>query len=247
MERANGVEVAAKARPKNKMRDGLPPLPLYMSDLPIDKRGYPVPAFVATIKGEPDHRVAKAGWLVRCIKEKRCWLCGNEIAQGRERFSFVIGPMCVINQVSAEPPSHFVCASYAVRACPFMVRPAAERRDANLPGDATPPGGIMIPRNPGVMAVTMTRSYSAVRTTQGGSGSGGIILRLGPIDAVFWWREGRMANRQEVLDSINSGLPTLVEYARKEGREAEEELQAMTSDAMRWLPRENAPPLFATQ
>jgi hypothetical protein len=49
-----------------------------------------------------------------------------------------------------------------------------------------------------------------------------------------WYRQGRIATRREVLDSIESGLPILREASAQDGSEAM--LEAWTKRAMRLLP-----------
>jgi hypothetical protein len=41
----------------------------------------------------------------------------------------------------------------------------------------------------------------------------GLLFEIGKPEQWFWYREGRSATREEVLESINSGLPFLRETA----------------------------------
>lgn len=94
-------------------------LPPRIAKLPTDERGYPVPYFVEWIDGKPDFRVMSSKNLARAVKYRRCWICGEELG----RFlCFTIGPMCGVNRISSEPPSHYDCARFAVSACPFLTR-----------------------------------------------------------------------------------------------------------------------------
>src|SRR5215467_3774641 len=101
------------------LKSSLPPLPKRMLALPIDGRGYPVPWFVAWIRGEPDFRVIKPGGAEIAYHRNLCWLCGQRLGTYK---TFVIGPMCTLNRVSAEPPSHRDCAEFAAKACPFLTQ-----------------------------------------------------------------------------------------------------------------------------
>lgn len=211
-----------------------------MKHLPTNKAGYVVPWFVAWIDGEPDFRVIRSGGIAEAYNNELCWLCG----QKRGRYgAFVIGPMCAVNRVSAEPPSHRECATYAARVCPFLSNPNMHRRERGIPEDKVDPAGMAILRNPGVALVWVAR---------GGRGAGawrpfsvpsqvpganpGVLFDVGdPVD-VEWWAEGRSATRAEVEESIRTGLPTLVEKAGEEGPEAVKELAAMASRAMKLLP-----------
>lgn len=204
--------------------------------LPKDHLGRPVPWFVAFIDGQPDFRVVGPGKLRDALRLDLCWVCGVAF-QRREERAFLIGPMCVVNRVSAEPPSHLGCATWSARNCPFLVTPNMVRRDRHLPGDAVSPAGIMIRRNPGasVVWVTACRGWKAEREGPG------YLFRLGPARRALWFAEGRDATRAEVLASIGSGLPILREAAESEGPEAVAELDRMHAAALAHVPAEAAP------
>jgi len=177
-------------------------IPERMKKLPVDERGFPVPYFVSWIDGKPEFRVMDPGAFARCIKERACWLCGETLGAN---MAFVLGPMCAVNKVNSEPPSHLDCALYAARACPFLSRPHAKRRELDLPGTAgyQHAAGLPILRNPGAVAVWVTKSYEVVKVDNG------ILFDVGPPLHVFWYCEGRTARRAEVIASIDSGLPIL--------------------------------------
>lgn len=205
------------------LRKQLPPLPARFSALPLDERGYPVPRFVAWVDGKPDHRIVDPRWAPICVNEKRCWLCGEKLGS---YMVFVIGPMCAVNRVSGEPPCHRECAEFAAKACPFLTRPKAHRREANLP-DGVTVNEAMIPRNPGVTLLWVTKSYSLIK---------GPLFRIGEATEAIWLCEGRSASREEVLHSFTTGLPTLFEIAKSEGAQSLRDLEACRIDAMRFLP-----------
>jgi len=191
-------------------RDGLPPRPPRMLKLPLNDKGYPVPWFVEWIDGKPEFRVMSAAKRVRAVKQRLCWLCGEPLG----RFvTFVAGPMCGVNRTSAEPPCHHDCATYAAIACPFMTLPKAQRREANLPeGGRTEMGAI--PRNPGVAMLWtcedtgMAKGVQPFRTPDGGW-----LIRMGEPHKIEWYAEGRPATREEVEESVTSGLPLLQKVA----------------------------------
>lgn len=209
------------------LRPGLPPLPERMRSLPVDDRGYPVPWFVTWVDGKPEFRVADGRQWAHAVNFKCCWLCGQKLgAIG----VFAIGPMCSINRVSSEPPSHRDCAEFAVRACPFLSRPEMRRRERGLPED-TGTAGVMCKRNPGVTLLWATRGWRPV-----GDGRGRALLVLGRPLWTTWWAEGRAATRAEVQASIDSGYPQLEELARQDGAGALRMLEARRSAAMALLP-----------
>jgi hypothetical protein len=205
------------------IRKDLPPLPARMQHLRIDDRGYPVPWFVAWIDGKPDFRVADGDKLRRALSDRSCWLCGERVGK---KATFVIGPMCAVNRTTAEPPCHLECAQYAASACPFLRLPKAKRNESNLPDVANLPAGEMIKRNPGVTLLWTTDKYTCRQYPNG------ILFRLHeePL-SVEWYAQGRLATRQEVMDSIDSGLPILQEHCADAA-----ELEALTVSYSRTMP-----------
>lgn len=210
-------------------RDGLPDdMPPGIAALPVD-RGYPVPAFVADVKGKPDFRVVKPGFIEKCAREARCWICGQPFLLGSV-VAFVAGPMCGVNRNSAEPPSHITCADWAARACPFLARPHAKRREGGLPAEGKmAPGAIM--RNPGVAMVWIT-SNPTMRPGPGGH----LYFGLGHPVEVRWYREGREATYAEVMESVESGLPNLARAC--ETQQDRQALQRALVAFLHHLPRD---------
>lgn len=208
---------------KHKLREDLPPLPDRIAALPVAENGYPVPWFVAWDKGKPVFPAADGEKLRRAVKEKLCWVCGEPLTV---RKAFVIGPMCAVNRISAEPPCHVECAVFSVRACPFLTRPHAKRREVE---GSRPPAGIMIYRNPGASAVWETVNHLVEHL-----GRGKVLFKIGDPLAVTWWAEGRAATRDEVLASIDSGLPLLREMCETPAEFAE--LDSMIPAALALVP-----------
>lgn len=208
-------------------------MPSRIRNLPRNAAGYPVPWFVAWIEGVPDFRVIGERRIDRALQGRLCWICGQRI-RGKE-FSFVIGPMCAVNRVSAEPPAHRDCAIYAARACPFLANPKKRRRESGKPDGVTEPAGMMITRNPGVALVWTTR-HPALRS----DGAGGVLFNVGDPTETLWFAEGRTATRAEVLESIDSGLPILLESAESEGPEAVALLRRLHARALEFVPAEDA-------
>lgn len=206
-------------------------MPERIKNLPRDpERGYPVPFFVAWIDGKADFRIADDEKRRRCIKERLCWICGERLGR---YLGFVVGPMCSVNRISAEPPMHRDCAEYSARVCPFLLNPNQKRnpRRVDVPIDKGP--GIMIARNPGCMVLWITTSYSLVP-----DGHGGLLFGLGNPVSLCWVAEGRTATRAEVLESIETGLPILRELAEKEGPRAITALEHQLSNAIKLIPVE---------
>jgi hypothetical protein len=186
----------------------LPRIPTPIAKLPRDERGYPVPWFVSWENGKPVFPVADGRKWSLAVKNKLCWVCGQKLGP---MMAFVIGPMCGVTRTSGEPPCHIDCALFSAKACPFLTKPKMKRmnlddeRYEDLPGMA-------IKRNPGCCAVWVTRSYETFPASNGGR-----LIEIGEPTVVHWFAEGRQATRDEILQSIESGLPALREVAEQEG------------------------------
>ncbi len=188
-------------------------MPDAIAALPRNARGYPVPFFVAYVDGKPDFRLVRPETLHEAVERRLCWICGQPLgAQG----TFVLGPMCCVNRANSEPPSHRKCAEFAVQACPFMLRPEMERREDETTGAAL--AGVMIKRNPGVMALWTSKHWTRF---DDGQGKGKQLFNVGDPRHVSWWREGRTASAREVYDSIMTGLPELIGYCHSKEERAD--------------------------
>lgn len=213
------------------------PIPAAIEMLPRD-RGYPVPWFVGWVdesnrpvargQGTPDFRVIFPDAIQSAISNSLCWVCGRPL-HPNAAYAFVIGPMCAVNRVSAEPPSHVACADWSARACPFLTRPHMVRRENDKPEGNV--AGHMIERNPGVALVWLSRTAHAFPAPPQG-----ILFNVGDPVQVRFYREGREATREEIMESIDSGLPILREMAEQDGPDACAELERMTEVALELVP-----------
>lgn len=224
--------------PAHQRRRDIAEPPRFMQKLPIDKRGYPVPAFVDWIGGEPEFRAMNPRFLVKAINQRLCWTCGQPL-YGEE--VFVIGPMCAVNRVSSEPPSHRECALYAALNCPFLSKPQMVRRKDGLPGDfGKNAAGVMIERNPGVTLLYYTRRHKLIASPEmpEAGAHAGVLFSLGRPFKTEWYARGRPATRAEVLESIESGLAILRGHAEAhDGPEGVELLQRQYDEALKLVPR----------
>jgi hypothetical protein len=209
-------------------------MPARIKRLPVSPRGYPVPFFVAFIDGVPDFRVIGPGKIVDAVKHKKCWVCGEPLGR---TFAMSLGPMCAVSRTISEPPSHRECAVYAAIACPFLSNPRMRRNETAIPADARDAAGTMLKRNPGTVAVWLTRGYRPWQPP-----GGGVLFSFDDPTEVLWFAEGRTATRDEVEASIYSGLPLLEAEAAKEGPHAIKALHRMTADALRYMPQPGAAP-----
>jgi hypothetical protein len=176
-------------------------MPPRIAVLPRDHRGYPVPFFVQWSRdGVPLFPIFDPHKYRRCVTHNLCWLCGQPLARN---VVFVVGPMCTINRISSEPPSHLDCTTYGLRVCPFMVNPAMRRVPTERFGEVQSPAGIMDEGNPGVMAQWLTREYKITRLPNGP------LIDMGDPSDVFWWTRGRFATSQEAANAMQAGAAKL--------------------------------------
>jgi hypothetical protein len=202
------------------------PMPERIARLPVSPKGFPVPRFVAWFDGVPDFRVVDTPYIVRAVKRKLCWVCGEPLGR---TFAMTLGPMCAITRTISEPPAHRECAVFSAQACPFLSNPRARRNENELP-DHVPAPGFGLQRNPGAAAVWVTRSYTAFKSGKG------VLFTFADPEEVLWFAEGRKASRAEVQASIDSGYHFLVAAAEKDGPAAMADLSRQTAEAMQYLP-----------
>jgi hypothetical protein len=199
--------------PYHAVRPELEPLTERLARLPVDDRGYPVPWFVAWHDGKPEFRAMDATKWAKAVRERRCWVCGDRLGA---YLAFVIGPMCGVNRTSAEPPCHLECAAWSARNCPFLVRPQMVRREDDEINESKlveQSAGTALSRNPGVAMVWVTKSYSLFD-----GGGTQPLIRIGEPVLIRCYAHGRLATRKEVIESVESGLPTLMTMARDQQR-----------------------------
>jgi hypothetical protein len=179
-------------------------LPPNMRSMPVDARGFPVPWFVPWVDGDPVFPAQGAGRAERAWARDLCWVCGGKLGR---LSAYVIGPMCAVNRTSSEPPCHLECARFSARNCPFLANPRMRRSipfceaEGSVAGDG-------IERNPGVTLLWIVKTRSKGERFFAGNG---YLFEIGKRHAHEWYAQGRQAGRDEVLTSINTGLPLLEE------------------------------------
>lgn len=217
-----------KQCPVTTLRTWLEPLTARLAKLPVF-RGFPVPWFVAKVKDGFEFRAMDGAKHVKAIRKRLCWVCGEPLDFNA---TFVIGPMCAINRVSSEPPSHYECARWSARNCPFLTMRQLERREDEVTAAMSSPG-IAIRRNPGVALLWTTPTWKPFA-----DGMGGVLIQLGDPISTEWFAKGRTATRAEVLESVRTGLPFLEQSAQDEGAEAIAALETMKKAAEQFYPAE---------
>jgi hypothetical protein len=182
--------VATTAMSAKRLRPELPRLPKRMAHLPVDRRGYPVPWFVARFDGEPDFRVSDPVKFARASQERRCWVCGQPLTAFGY---FVLSVVCAVDRVATEPPAHEECALFSAKACPFLARPAMHRREAGLPANTFEAAGAVVDSSPGVVLVWGTLRYTLAPAERG------YVFRLGEPASLRWFATGQPASREDVI------------------------------------------------
>lgn len=225
---------------KQPVMPAIPPRMLKLARFSImGMREAPVPWFVTFFKdgepqeygvGTPDFRIVDSRKLIPAIQKKLCWVCGEKLGA---YMAFTSGPMCCVTRTSGEPPSHHDCAMFSAQACPFLTRPKMRRNEKGLPDEFDKPGGIMIKRNPGVTAVWITKTYQTFRPH---AGNAGVLIKMGDPTNVFWFAHGRAATRAEVMESVDSGYPALLELAIEDGDEAVADLGKKYKAFLQYVP-----------
>jgi len=205
-------------------------MPPRIAALDRDHHDRPIPWFVhRDDAGVPDFRVARRDALADAILQDRCWVCGGR----RGRYgSFVIGPMCAVNRISAEPPSHADCAVYSARACPFLSTPSMGRRETGLPEDRMAPAGTACLRNPGVALVWTSKTWEPFKVDTG------VLFDIGDPDTTRWFAHGRYATRGEVVASLDSGMPLLLADVEGQGQRAVDYIMGQRERVTGLLPPE---------
>jgi hypothetical protein len=93
-------------------------IPEAIKRLPRDARGYPIPwAQFRGDDGAADFRTVDQGLVDRCIDERLCGICGEQLAQW---VVFIGGPACLTYRLFKDPAMHPACAAFAAIACPFI-------------------------------------------------------------------------------------------------------------------------------
>lgn len=211
------------------------PLPAKMQALPVDRRGYPIPAFVEHLPdGGRDFRIMSMAHMVRCVKHGMCWVCGGQLGAIK---CFPIGPMCAVNRISAEPPSHYECGFFSAMACPFLTLPKAVRREAGLAEvEIVRPPGEMLLHNPGLVCLWVTKAHTMERHGDG------MLFRLAEPLRLEFYTEARPATRSETDAAIARGLPKLAARAAEDGPKALAELERQTARLNLLLERQQFAP-----
>lgn len=164
-------------------------------------RGETVHVEHAVLKTKPEFRLMDRKKLYQAVADNLCWVCGQVLGVHK---TFVVGPMCTVNRVSSEPPSHHECATWSVKGCPFLTKPEMVRRqhDDLVEKTGATAAGVMVERNPGVTALWTVKDNFKLSVC-----STGLLFEMGEPTCVEWYARGCLATRAEVEASVQAGLP----------------------------------------
>ena len=208
------------------------PMPSRIAGLPISPKGYPVPWFVAEVDGVYDFRTIGAGKVERAARWRRCWICGGMMGKYQ---AVAVGPMGIVNRLSADPGSHRECAVYGSVACPFLNRSVTRCRDISLPPDVQIKPSADQPRANGVTAVWVTDAD--LTPVYNGDD---VAFEFSHPTEVLWFAAGREATREEVISSMEYGMLILMELAAKRSVTALRNLERRFRGTLQFIPAKPA-------
>lgn len=102
-------------------------IPVFLSHLKVDQRGYPIPFFVSYIDGKPEFRYMDHVRQEMIIENKLCHICGKKL--NKDYNYFISGPIGFKNKISSDAAMHRECAEFSLLACPHLHLQNAERRE----------------------------------------------------------------------------------------------------------------------
>lgn len=77
----------------------------------------PVPYAQLWIDGEPTYRQLDKKKLEACAKFRLCSMCGKKHSG---KYNYLVSEQTLHKRVTTDPPMHFLCAHYALAACPHL-------------------------------------------------------------------------------------------------------------------------------
>lgn len=168
------------------------------------ERGFPVPFIVLRLDGVVRFAVNDTRRVIRCIKEKRCAICGNPLDR---LMWFVGGPGSAFARHGAfvDTAMHHECMEYALRVCPYLAAPslmagrATERAQAQLAGNTNVIvyDPTSIPGRPEVFVAAATRGYTP---------NGDTVTPVRPYIDVEYWKHGE---RIDAAEGVRISLETM--------------------------------------
>lgn len=224
-----------------KLRPTLPPIPPDMQDLPVSQHGFPVPYFVKWVDGVPDFRISDLSAMYTCTQMRLCMICGKPL---RGEGVFAMGPISALTRGNDEPPMHRACAEFSAQACPWMLMPAKSRNEAK-----TKPEGILSTNDlldtPGAVYEGAPLIWCLYDTDCFGvqvQPNRTLMYLLGEPREIYWWKEGRRASRDEVIEGLELARQRVIQFydSTLENEVVADEVGKMVEALNPWLPEAEA-------
>ncbi len=173
-----------------------------MKDLPLDKRGLPVPVIILKDKNGDHHFKMNNDVVVeQCIKDKTCTICGNPL--GTDMW-MIGGPMSAFHPNGAyiDAPVHKACGEYALQVCPYLAVSTYSGKPVKIPE-----GGVF----DNMLFVNPTQSPDRVPFFVFSKISGYSVKRYGieryiipdkPYLEIEFWNDGEQLTREQAQNLV---------------------------------------------
>lgn len=135
-------------------------IPDFLSHLPVDERGYPIPYFAPVVNGKPDFRLLDKEKFDICTQYNKCAVCGRKLL--KKLYYFIAGPQGAKNKISTDPPMHKECSGFSLAACPHLHFEKAERRQINLPNGTVVDNPTQVLEKPSTMFLICADSFKVI-------------------------------------------------------------------------------------
>lgn len=173
--------------------------PAGIAGLPLDASGRTVPYYATGISPYEAPWITRVRAARQACRKRLCYTCGRALA---DPVAFTLDPAALITRAAPEPPSHPLCAEYAVTGRLAVNHPAMHRQgfteeDDDFTTEDTPGPGH------GTVAVYVTGTWAPHlhRLTYG----------LGEPAEAVWWHAGRPATYLEALDALQRARAALLQ------------------------------------
>jgi hypothetical protein len=165
------------------------PIPESLAQLPLDKRGYPIPHGVwqDPETGEYDFRVIDQEKRLQALEQKICAVSG--LPMNEAEYWFIGGPASFVNRLFLDGPMRHEVAEFSLRTCPHLLLPEAQYRRAGMEKH-TRPSKTTTEKQPMYM-LALARSYE-LKTIEDFP-----YVIAGRWKAVSWWRDGKIIKKEE--------------------------------------------------
>jgi len=175
------------------------PIPKRMSMLRRDSRGYPIPFNVLRdVDGKPFFAINDDRVRARCLKEKRCAICGYRL----DKLMWLVGgPLSAFHENGCyqDTPLHHDCMTYALQVCPYLSMPNyLGRIDAAGLDPAKLPAGMPAVLVDHTQIAERPEVFVAVAILKYAFTDNGYIKPERPYKQVEYWRDGKQVSLEEV-------------------------------------------------